>query len=301
MLSVRGPVEAGAADTLNLEDVVGASLKDRSAQRVASCPVCGRDAMAAPPAAGRDFFTCADPACGLAFIHPQPTPPELEALYRSLYYSPQKPNAGNTYQNTTEQISKYHIEALRARGVDVAGRRVLDFGAGVGSFALAMRALGAHVEAIEPDAEARQQMAARGLTCYADVAALRAAAPDARFDLVTAITVLEHLDAPVRQLAELRELLVPNGCLFATTPNFDSFRARVQGYAWDQYQNPTHLFFFTPASLPRVLRRAGFGRVERLPVRVTYPAHNPARRALQHGLQRAGLDGDIWELAYNTP
>jgi SAM-dependent methyltransferase len=133
------------------------------------------------------------------------------------------------------------------------------------------------------------------------VEALKSNLTTARFDLVTAVEVIEHLDNPVRYLRLLREVMSPGGSLFLTTPNFRSLRARLQGSRWEQYRNPTHLCYFTQDSLKGALRLAGFASVERLRSRVVYPYHGALRRTIQRGLQLAGLDGDLVMLSSAAP
>jgi SAM-dependent methyltransferase len=141
----------------------------------------------------------------------------------------------------------------------------------------------------------------RGLRCHSSLDALAAADPGARFDLVTAVEVVEHLEDPVAYLRRLGQVMRPSGALFLSTPNFESLRARLMGLRWDQYRNPTHLFYFTFGSLTYALREAGFAEVSRVRTRVVYPNHGLARRLLQRPLQRSGLDGDLLVLARHDP
>jgi 2-polyprenyl-3-methyl-5-hydroxy-6-metoxy-1,4-benzoquinol methylase len=240
---------------------------------------------------------CSTSDCGLQFLSPQPTEAELMALYRTTYYRPGTPNEENIYANTEDQVSRGLIHALAEENGPLAGRRLLDFGAGVGGLATIMRKMGAQATCIEPDEEARSYLAQRRLTHYPDLSALEAAAPNQKFDVITAIEVVEHLAFPVRDLDRLRRLLTPDGCLFLATPNFASLRARIQRLGWEQYRNPTHLFYYTPSSLAYTLKQAGFTQVKRLRTSIVYPQHGFLRRALQFQLRRVGLDGDLVVLA----
>jgi 2-polyprenyl-3-methyl-5-hydroxy-6-metoxy-1,4-benzoquinol methylase len=257
------------------------------------CPVCLGPVVTRRAKTTRMVLRCPAADCQLQFLYPQPTREDLSELYRATYYQPGGANQDNIYANTPGQVAAGLVKTLTTRIGPVAGRRVLDFGAGIGVFASELRALGATVVCVEPDLEARAQLAARGLPAYSTLETLKAGSPTARFDLVTAIEVVEHLEDPAGYLRLLRELMSPEGLLLLTTPNFRSLRARLQGHRWEQYRNPTHLFYFTPQSLERVIRAAGFSSMERLRSQVVYPAHGVLRRGLQHGLQRVGLDGDL--------
>jgi SAM-dependent methyltransferase len=81
---------------------------------------------------------------------------------------------------------------------------------------------------------------------------------DASFDLIVALHVLEHvhdLDATFR---EIRRVLRPNGLLFAVCPCVTHIKARWAGARWKYLGPPSHLWYFSPATLSRFLEKAGF-------------------------------------------
>ena len=78
------------------------------------------------------------------------------------------------------------------------------------------------------------------------------------FDLVTLYDVLEHFSDPCGLLEHVRPLLKPEGLLHITTPNVVSRSARLMGRRWYHYKSPEHLLYFSPATLTRALRTAGF-------------------------------------------
>jgi SAM-dependent methyltransferase len=96
-------------------------------------------------------------------------------------------------------------------------RRVLDFGAGRGTFAQLLNGDGGReITCVEPDREARRELAAAGLESHASVADL----PQAHFDAVYTLNVLEHVTDDVRALQDLRACLRPGGRLFVYVPAF---------------------------------------------------------------------------------
>jgi SAM-dependent methyltransferase len=268
---------------------------------VTQCPLCHSNAQARGDHMGRQVLRCSAPGCRIEFLYPQPTAEELRELYQAAYYRPGAPNQANTYLNTPPQVAHGLVTSLTARLGSIRGLRILDFGAGIGEFADVLASAGGSVECVEPDPEARRQLAQRGLRCYPNLDVLSAAEPNARFDLVTAIEVVEHLEDPLAYLRRLAHITRPRGALFLSTPNFESLRARMMGLRWEQYQNPTHLFYFAYGSLAHALRAVGFRNVWRLRTRAVYPSHGFARRLLQQPLQRTGLDGDLLVLAQHDP
>jgi SAM-dependent methyltransferase len=84
--------------------------------------------------------------------------------------------------------------------------------------------------------------------------------PEASFDLVYGIHVVEHLSDPAAVLRTCRRVLRPGGLLYLMTPNADSMGLRLFREAWWNLEDPTHVRFFTPRSISTMLRTAGFER-----------------------------------------
>ena len=80
------------------------------------------------------------------------------------------------------------------------------------------------------------------------------------FDLVTAISVIEHLtkNEAGKFIAEARRVLKTNGFIFLVTPNYASIFRLIFGSKWFAYQDPTHITFFTTKSLSELLNQKGF-------------------------------------------
>jgi SAM-dependent methyltransferase len=96
---------------------------------------------------------------------------------------------------------------------------------------------------------------------------------DESFDAVICVEVFEHLFAPREAAAEIRRVLVPAGRLVVSVPNTAYWRVRVNSMLgrWDPGGDPfasgrpwrdPHIRFFSASTLERMLRDAGFARVE---------------------------------------
>ena len=91
------------------------------------------------------------------------------------------------------------------------------------------------------------------------------------FDVITLYDVIEHFSEPGELLAGVLPLLRPDGLLHLTTPDVASLSARLMGRRWYHYKSPEHLVYFSPATLTRALRTAGFDVVglDRAPSRMS--------------------------------
>ena len=84
------------------------------------------------------------------------------------------------------------------------------------------------------------------------------------FDLITSISVIEHLTKTQVQkfLSEATRVLKSGGFIFFVTPNFSSPARLLFGKKWFAYKDPTHINFFTPKSLKLLLAKYGFKNVK---------------------------------------
>lgn len=92
--------------------------------------------------------------------------------------------------------------------------RALDFGAGIGTFAKAVRDTGLDVACVEPDDEMRAGLEADGLEAHADLTTV------GEVPYVYSLNVLEHIEDDGAALAGLAGVLAPGGTLMLYVPAF---------------------------------------------------------------------------------
>ncbi len=115
-----------------------------------------------------------------------------------------------------------HWNGDSASFTPLAGKRALDVGCGAGLLAEPLARLGAHVTGLDAAPEsiavARTHAAGQGLSIDYRAVGVETLT-DERFDLVTAMEVIEHVVDPAAFVRALARVLAPGGLLILSTPN----------------------------------------------------------------------------------
>lgn len=194
----------------------------------------------------------------MALVWPLPDAGELRRIYEDPAYF-----AGAGYYLDYLAHEDNHRRLARRLLARLApfvapGGRVLDVGAAAGFFLDEARRRGFVATGIEPSpAMSRHAREALGLEVRTGSFEPEALGGE-RFALISFLDSLEHFVDPEAQLAAAHELLEPGGVLALLTPNVQSLLATLLGRRWPHYTPPEHLWYFSPASLRRLLARTGF-------------------------------------------
>ena len=254
----RAPVMTGEEHAASV-----AHLKRRykAIEEVIGCSVCDetrRQPLLNPRGRRRNYHVVRCPSCGLLYRHPGIQPEHLGRLYSEGYNEFLSGHYGAERRRRYELV----MDAFAPLFADGAGRRLLDFGCGNGLFMEAAHERGFDPHGVDLAADAVEAARQRpgGAKAYhgspADVREIAAGG----FDVITMWSVLAHLPRPVEDLSMLRGLLAPGGALLILTINANSLMLKRQLDAWGAF-TPGHLKFFSPSTLPPMLRRAGFETV----------------------------------------
>lgn len=163
-------------------------------------------------------------------------------------------------ENHVEEAERPWREAMaRERLADlrrfVDRGRLLEIGCSTGEFLLVAGSC-FDVCGVEADPGSARVTTGRGVDCRCG-ALVDAGFDPGSIDVAVLYHVIEHLRDPRHELRELRRLLRPGGHLVIETPDVETIWFRLLGARWRQII-PDHLFFFSSATLTRLLAEEGF-------------------------------------------
>jgi len=191
-------------------------------------------------------------SCGLARRSPRPPVDFLEKAYAAtedpLYLTEHRSRLANARA------------ILRLVERSVKPGRLLDVGCGAGVL-LEAAVPRWQASGVEPSAWAAAEARRRGMDVKEGTLE-SAGFPDASFDVITLMDVIEHVPSPVSLVREARRILRPGGALLILTPDFAAPMARIMGRWWWGLR-PAHLYYFSKMTLTSLLVREGF-EIERV-------------------------------------
>jgi len=258
-------------------------------ETVACCELCGgTDFSTILTARDRlhgiegEFYVVKCQDCGLVFVNPRPDQEEIKRFYPSEY----GPHAHRTGPSHTHRLSPLRrriyslfygyppggeqnrivlkalllpIKWVIARNVIpfLGTGKILDIGAGSGSFLVAMKSLGWDPYGVDISSDAVERARSLGLTMFQgevqDVSF-----PAVFFDVITLRAVLEHVHHPVASLQEVYRILKDQGVVYIVVPNSASLNFLIFGRFWYALEAPRHLYAYSPRVMELLARRTGF-------------------------------------------
>lgn len=242
----RVRVTAGAVPEWDLKDLV-----------YRRCPLCAHEDSRLVCLRPDRLAVHACEQCGMHFVKAVPSEQQLTKFYqRYAFYK------GYAEREEVRPLSLrwrdmvYHcsqnlyIETLEQTG-GLRDKTLLDMGCSTGTFMQLARFKGAKASGFELDGAARRAAQSIGFEV-----AERAPEGGARFDIITAFHVLEHLPEPGSWVKDMVRLLKPEGRAVIAVPN--ATEVRDFGESWIGFRvDLEHLNYFDLKSLSRLLETHG--------------------------------------------
>jgi len=174
-------------------------------------------------------------------------PKNLASYYKSENYishtDSKKSLLDKVYQivkNTTLKRKLKLIDSFKT-----SSKNILDVGSGTGDFLKVCKNNSWSVFGVEPNLDARNIAAKKGITLQENLSELK----NIQFDVITLWHVLEHVEDLSAYISILNKLLCKDGKLLIAVPNFKSEDANYYKEFWAAFDVPRHLWHFSQTSI----------------------------------------------------
>ncbi|WP_313374668.1 class I SAM-dependent methyltransferase [Chishuiella sp.] len=202
-----------------------------------------------------NFELYEDSETGVLFTNPQPLK-TLDKYYESKNYISHTDGKKTIFERFYQVAKTINLNNKFNLINDVAkGKKILDYGCGVGDFLELMQQKGYDVLGMEPNPTART--IAQKKIGESKVVSIELKNIQQKFDVITLWHVLEHIPNLNETIIELKNHLTENGVLIIAVPNHESYDAKYYGKYWAAYDVPRHLWHFSKNSMEKLLDNFG--------------------------------------------
>lgn len=203
--------------------------------------------------------------CELEQMFPVPAPAQLKRLYESHYnFGGEK---GTLYTNLREWFCSSFLYRLWTRldgDLSFHDRKgtggLIDIGCNEGRGLKIYARNGFQVEGCELSETAAAVARARGFTVHTrPIGDFGFSSP---YDVAVLSNVLEHAPDPRQMLLAVHRILSPNGQVWISCPNNQSWLRKMFGRHWINWHVPFHISQFSTQTVRHLLEQTGFTRIE---------------------------------------
>ncbi|MBN2053978.1 class I SAM-dependent methyltransferase [bacterium] len=218
------------------------------------CDLCGcNDTELRYVIQGMNIVQCS--CCGLVYVNPRVPDPNPMNIYDHSYfdyYELTSPANRITYQKRLELLERY----VPAKG------SILDVGCSIGDFIEIARQRGWSPSGMDvSDAYVDHIRNSLGLP-FAVGDFIEVEYESDSFDVVNMGDSLEHMLAPSKAVEKVFRILKPGGFGYIRVPDIDAWSPRLMGRRWIQLKPFEHFYYFTRATMTRLLTERGFEILE---------------------------------------
>lgn len=203
--------------------------------------------------------------CGLEQTTPLPNQVEMNALYEQFYNFSGERNTRYT-RLRAKFINSFLYRIWLTLDGDISFHRtsgsgkLLDVGCNEGRGLGFYQGHGFSAEGLELNSKAAEVARNKGFTVYGST--LEDFASENKYDVIVLSNVLEHSLSPDSMLQHIHRLLKPNGQVWISCPNSQSWLRSAFGRYWINWHVPFHVVHFSPDALKQVLKKSQFEVVE---------------------------------------
>lgn len=206
--------------------------------------------------------------CTLRFTQEVPDAENINPYYKSDDYishtNTSKGLINQLYQKVRKRTMRQKAEIVE-KLTGLQQGKLLDIGAGVGTFLSTMKNRKWNVTGLEPDRDARI-LANKLYTINLLSSDKLFDFEKNHFDAITMWHVLEHVHDLHHYIAQLKAIVKDEGKIFIAVPNYTSKDASIYQQYWAAYDVPRHLYHFSPKSIDRLMQQHGLRVVHLLPM-----------------------------------
>lgn len=175
----------------------------------------------------------------------------------------------NPHYDNDYFVVRDHLDPFIASSIDLLAKKnnvrtILDVGCGSGRLVQFLKSKKYRAQGIDPSHDAiKAAKKIAGSSSIRQASASKLPFPANSFDMVTCISVIEHLTRKEGSLflKEAKRVLTDKGIIYLITPNFATPIRYFQGDKWFGYSDPTHIVFYTPKQLEDLLLTHGFSEI----------------------------------------
>lgn len=237
-----------------------------------NCDICGHDRLR-PYLKTKDFSVSHEEflidqceSCGFVFTNPIPDKNKIGDYYKAESYVSHTASKKGLINRIYHLVRWYTLR--RKVGLIsklVAGRKLLDIGAGTGHFLNVAAKKGWVPQGLEPDSDARTVAKDLHGIELKDTSALHDL-KDHSFDVITMWHVLEHVYDLNEDFSKISRLLSMDGVLVVAVPNRNSYDAKYYGEFWAAYDLPIHLYHFIKKDIVQLGEKYGLELIDTQPM-----------------------------------
>lgn len=188
-------------------------------------------------------------------LYTSPTPTDLDKYYQSENYISHTDGNKSLFEKLYQLAKYFNLNAkYNVVKQSSSGKKILDYGCGVGDFLDFVRQKNYQIEGFEPNENALKIAQSK----LGDVVNNQSILDrNQNYDIITLWHVLEHIPNRDEIFQSLIDHLYPNGTLIVAVPNHLSHDAQYYGEHWAAYDVPRHLWHFNPESMKTYVERFG--------------------------------------------